>query len=763
MSDDQWAGFQQAPSAPATNDQWSGFKPASGESGKPVDYGTALQYGVANAVPFAHDIGSAIQAGETYLPKSLRPDDTGPEVDSGTPFSQRMAAQKQRIGDTDRAVNAQYPITSTVAPLAASVAALPFAGPADAIAGGVSRMVPGASGIVADALGAGSVGAGYGALYGAGEGDSAQDRIANAEKGATFGGIGGALAAPLAAGANKVVRALAQPAEGAARDIISENMARDQGNPSPKMSSSDATAAQSTGQPVAVADMGGNNVRRLAKAASNSNPDAESDLASLANERYADQGPRLASFLQNLHGSNLNSTDTIAALKKAGQAQTSPLYKQAMAQGANGVWNPNLASLVQSPSIQKAIRDVVPRAADDAVINGAPVVKNPFVNDQSGNLTLNQAPGGGVAIPSLQFWDYVKRGLDDQIGSAYSGGQKSTGNALTQLKTKLLVELDNAAPTYAAARKSAFDTFNATDAYTAGTNSLQMMNAIKTSDMKASLAQMTPQQRQIFGVGQAAQMAQTALNAPERRNVISMFNSPEMAQRIQLGQGPQRANEVEAFLRRESMMDMLRPAISGNSTTAKQASDMLSQGIVGMLAKGGTNPLISGAAGGIGAYQADRQLGNEPNIQHIAGATALGAIGGLGAKYIHGRNQAIMGQIAKQLSSQNPAAISAATSKIASTPPLMAALRKLEHATALGAGRNADTIQQQSPISMGRHLQPAYAKGGSVKRPTHEFLVNRLMKLAEKAKREEKKITAPILNMPDDTVTAALAKAQEAI
>lgn len=59
--------------------------------------------------------------------------------------------------------------------------------------------------------------------------------------------------------------------------------------------------------------------------------------------------------------------------------------------------------------------------------------------------------------------------------------------------------------------------------------------------------------------------------------------------------------------------------------------------------------------------------------------------------------------------------------------------------------------------------QPAYAKGGAVKRPTHEFLVQRLMKLAEKAKKAEKKVTKPILSMNDDTVTAALAKAQEAL
>ena len=57
-----------------------------------------------------------------------------------------------------------------------------------------------------------------------------------------------------------------------------------------------------------------------------------------------------------------------------------------------------------------------------------------------------------------------------------------------------------------------------------------------------------------------------------------------------------------------------------------------------------------------------------------------------------------------------------------------------------------------------------YAKGGAVKgKPTHEFLVARLMKLAEEAKRAEKASTKPILDVPDSTVAKALAKAQEAI
>ena len=73
------------------------------------------------------------------------------------------------------------------------------------------------------------------------------------------------------------------------------------------------------------------------------------------------------------------------------------------------------------------------------------------------------------------------------------------------------------------------------------------------------------------------------------------------------------------------------------------------------------------------------------------------------------------------------------------------------------------SVNAQAQPQQDQPSQPHYAMGGKVKKPSHEFLVNRLMALAEKAKREEMKRTAPILNMPDAAVTAALRKAQEAI
>ena len=83
------------------------------------------------------------------------------------------------------------------------------------------------------------------------------------------------------------------------------------------------------------------------------------------------------------------------------------------------------------------------------------------------------------------------------------------------------------------------------------------------------------------------------------------------------------------------------------------------------------------------------------------------------------------------------------------------------------AGAAASSINQQhgwQPITGQDTWIPraGHAKGGAVK-DNHERLVNRLLSMAEQAKRQQKSETKSILNVPDNTVTTALAKANEAI
>ena len=155
---------------------------------------------------------------------------------------------------------------------------------------------------------------------------------------------------------------------------------------------------------------------------------------------------------------------------------------------------------------------------------------------------------------------------------------------------------------------------------------------------------------------------------------------------------------------------------------------------------GGMHSYIAGVGGASAGYEAAGLPGAAVGL-----ATPL-----VGAAAKYGQNQMARG------------ALSSADELIRQRSPLFqqrqaaAPLEVPVNAPGMAAVRAAGAEQPDQS-------QPTYARGGKVKKPSHEYLVNRLMALAEKAKRAEKKHTAPILNMPDDAVTAALAKAQEAI
>lgn len=669
----------------------------------------ALEYGVDAAVPFSKDIGSAIGAAESYLPKGLQvPGDVAPAVGDQDTFGQRFTKNKVMINAQDAANREEYPVTSFITPLATSVAALPVAGPIDALSSGIGAVAPRIAGLASDTLASGAVGAGYGALYGAGEGDTVGERLSNAGSGALMGGAGGALAPALAKGVGAVAGAVTKPffggdvdAQAASRiaGTVTADRAAGQG-----LSDADYAAAQASGQPVITGDIGGTATQRLAKAAANSNPAAEAALAGPLNERYEDQGPRVAGFLQSVYGNNLDAQATRDALASTAKSVNSPAYRQAYADGANGVWTPELESLVNSPNVQSAIKDATKTAANDAVLHGTPVVRNPFVPDAQGNLTLRTNANGNQAIPSLQFWDIVKRGLDDQAGEAFSKSQKMTGGQIVGLKNQLLSTLDNAVPSYATARQGAFKAFGADNALEAGTNFLKLANTFDTSQAKSALAAMTPVQQKLFSQGLASQMAQAAMNAPMRRNVLNMFNSPEIAQRLQMGLGPTVAPQVEAFLNRESIMDRFRTSM-GNSTTAKQTADMQKggHGIVGLITNSFSAP-VSGAVAGAGLAYEHHGFDPQEMLEGAAGGALTGAL----VSRAHGVNQKLMKAIGEQLASPDPAVVNAAIKKIAQNPKMMNSLRSVERGlTYLGAS-NAPQAAPQSQ----QQLQPAFANGG---------------------------------------------------
>lgn len=676
-------------------------------------FGGAVTYGLANALPFSHDLGAAAQATESYLPKSLQVDDLG-DVDDKSSFSQRMSQQRARIDATDAANQKAYPVTSFVTPLVASVGALPIAGPVDAVSSAITSGAPRLGGLIADSAASGLVGAGYGAAYGAGNGDTLSDRIGNAGTGAMLGGAGGALAPAIAKGITStvgagasLVKGIANPT-GAGADLAADTIARDQaGGKGTLLSPSDVVAAQAAGQPAVAGDLGGQATQRLARTAANASPEAKATLLDPLMARFQNQNTRLPDFVENMYGGNLDADTMRAALAKQAQSINSPAYRKAYADGANGVWNPgatvtdasgntvpNLADLVKAPDMQSAISDAARKGANNSVLNGQTIIKSPFVADGTGNIQLATDAQGNPAVPTLQFWDQVKRGLDDKINTAVRSGNKEDARDFTQLKSALVTNLDQQVPSYASARQGAFQMFGADNALDSGLNILKT-SATPTQIQKAA-SSMTPLQQQALSYGAASAIVNKAVNTGDNRNVVTLFNTPAIRDKLESAMGPQRASQLEAYFRTETAMNVLKNAVSGNSTTTQQAHDL-----IGMASHALTSP-VSGAIAGAGLAYHEHGFDPEEMVKY----GAVGMMTGMMKKAYAGVNAKVMESVADSLASSNPNVINSAINRVAKNKQMMQSLRRVSnHLAALPATK----AQQMTSAPSQQQMQYAPA------------------------------------------------------
>lgn len=134
------------------------------------------------------------------------------------------------------------------------------------------------------------------------------------------------------------------------------------------------------------------------------------------------------------------ATDIITGLRKQAQLAASPLYKQAFEEGDRVIWSPELERLTSSPAVQDAMQSAVKTWQDDAIADGFGAANPGALIDSSGIMKVTK--GKVPAYPNLQFWDYVKRRLDDQIATAIKEGKGGRVRALTAITKQFRGELD---------------------------------------------------------------------------------------------------------------------------------------------------------------------------------------------------------------------------------------------------------------------------------------------------------------------------------
>jgi muramidase (phage lysozyme) len=559
----------------------------------------------------------------------------------------------------------------------------PVASIVGSIAGGVA--LPLGTALQAPTMGAravrsAAVGAGFGAASGAGEGVGAGDSVSRAASGAALGGAIGGAASPVldvvARGGGRAVQEagrylfpnVEQRAAGMVQNAAQSAQRVDPGARTRLLPAEAAATPQS-----AVADITGEPGRAIARWAANVSPEARETLNAMVDPRYAGQAERVVGWLERTFHYP-EATAQREAIRLAGEAVNNPNYARAMQDGARGVWNPELQRLAGAPAIQQAAREAIPSLSNRSITEGFRAPRqNPLTTGPDGRVSLTALPNGNQIVPDLRFWDQVKRGIDAQIGKAEAQGNRAKVDELTGLNNHLIAQLDLAVPTYGAARAGAAHFFGARDALQAGQEFVR--GNMPIAEARRNLARMTANERQLFQDGFVSRYIQDLSKVGDSRNILNkVAESPAARQKLNLVLGPQRANELEAMLRIEGVMNLTRSHTQGNSTTARQLVEL---GAVG-------------SYGGVSAYQTDPQS--------IAQSLLLGAF------VARGRNtdQRVARRVAEMLVSHNPAVFQRGLNMVARNQRLMDGIRGLDQRIARVGGQQSTGVPALQSLSIGR-------------------------------------------------------------
>lgn len=458
----------------------------------------------------------------------------------------------------------------------------------------------------------------------AARGGSAEEMLINAAK-------GGALdaAVPIVgAGVKQTLGAagrVLQPTVGAMRDATGEAARRlgiaatrdRRANPGMVMNQTDEAVARQSGVPVINADRGGETVRALSRSVANQSPEARAIIDKTASDRFSGQAGRAVETMRRIAGGSVDDLGYQNRIQEAARFVNRPAYDAAFnAPNAQAVWNQPIKELMQSDTFRAAINAAEKRGTDRAAVAGFKAVRNPFEFRADGSVTLKTNADGSRALPSLQFWDQVKRNIDGMIGTAKRQGDNTLLADLTAIKQKLTGALDAAVPQYAKARAGAASFFGAEDALEAGKKFATATRAVP--EARAAFAKLKPAEQEAFRTGFASEVIDKIKDARFRANVIDgAFGTPAKREMMEIVFGKGKARELEAYIRVEELADKLRGAL-GNSTTARQLVELgIGAGSGAIITGGDWKGAIAGAGVAKGVRFANQKV-NDKVMEEIA-------------------------------------------------------------------------------------------------------------------------------------------------
>lgn len=370
----------------------------------------------------------------------------------------------------------------------------------------------------------------------------------------------GAVAAPVV----NTLRGIKDPAGVASRNVA-ETIARDTRAGRAGMTDAEFQAAQAAGLPVTNMDRGGELTRALGRSAANTSPEGRASLDNMINPRFEAQAARVNQHLDNSFNFP-NAEAQSRAIADSVANEINPAYKKAFADSAmrnpRGLWDEGFEQMMQSPSVQDAVRKSIILGTEGAAKEGFTPAKNLFSMDPSGRMTRSPEAAKNGFAPTLEFWNDVKKNLD-KVGSFEARDWSRI----------LRSRLDDLVPSYASARAARFSMFQAENALDAGKSFAT--SKLNNAEVRTAVGKMTEQEKKLFQDGYVSQLKAVINEQGDRRSVLNRIaNSPAERERAMIAMGPEKSARFFEMLRHEATMDKARPAVQGNSTTARQLTEL---------------------------------------------------------------------------------------------------------------------------------------------------------------------------------------------
>lgn len=476
---------------------------------------------------------------------------------TGTPDNYDRRLNQQRI--TQKIRDQRDPIASTAGRIAGGVT------------GGVGLAKSGATltgrlaenaGLGAKMLAGAGEGAAYGGLYGFGSGEGVVDRATDAAGGAAMGGLIGGAVPAVVEGAKAVARpirdalqARTNPGEYASRKVA-ERLSTSNLTP-------ETVATRMEANPgMAVADVSGKSARDLLRTTTNIPGPAKDRVTKQLVMRQFGQGDRIKSAIAKTFSDPDGYLSAKDDLAQAAQQMARPAYEKAYQNPVH--FSETLEEVLKTPAGQTALRNAQQLAA-----NEQEPFRQVFINIR----------GEARRVPDTRGWDYIKRAMDDMIDgqkNAITGKLSNEGRILTNLKNRMLAEVDKFNPDYKQARSIFGGIAQIDDAMEMGRDAFSM----SPEALRRAVKDLSPAQKAAARIGAAERMRDQIDKTGWTNNaVLKIFNNRQSVANLRtLFDNNEQFAEFRRAIFNEAKKRSTYDAVRGNSTTASQLADMMEAG-----------------------------------------------------------------------------------------------------------------------------------------------------------------------------------------